>query len=67
MLNSSLTASVATAWVFSQDLGFLEAILGSWLFSEGLGFFLGFSKGSWVFLGFLLKLARKWSKFEKSG
>src|SRR6218665_2449501 len=34
---------IATAWVFSQDLGFFEAILGSWFFSEGLGFFLGFS------------------------
>src|SRR6218665_1685418 len=48
--------SVATAWVFSQDLGFFEAILGSWVFSEGLGFFLGFSKGPWVFLGFFLNL-----------
>ena len=44
--------SVATAWVFSQDLGFSEAILGSWVFSEGLGLFLGFSKGPLVFLGF---------------
>src|SRR6218665_1506790 len=51
--------SVATAWVFSQDLGFFEAILGSCFFSEGLGFFLGFSKGPWVFLGFF-KLARKY-------
>ena len=49
---SFVTTSVATAWVFSQDLGFFEAILGSWFFSEGLGFFLGFSKGPWVFLGF---------------
>ena len=48
--------SVATAWVFSQDLGFSEAILGSWVFYEGLGFFLGFSKGPWVFLGFFENL-----------
>src|SRR6218665_2640440 len=51
--------SVATAWVFSQDLGFFETILGSWVFSEGLGFFLGFSKRTLVFSWFFFKICPK--------
>src|SRR6218665_842094 len=44
--------SVATPWVFSQDLGFFDRILGSWVFSDCLGFFLGFFQIAWVCLGF---------------
>ena len=44
--------SVATRWVFSQDLGFSDIVLGSWFFPEGLGIFLGLFKTPRVFLGF---------------
>jgi len=32
-VSMTLLASVATPWVFSQDLGFFDRILGSWVFS----------------------------------
>ena len=43
---------VATPWVFSQDLGFFDPILGSGFYHEDLGFFLGIFKSAWVVLGF---------------
>ena len=46
-----ISTSVATPWVFSQDLGFLDPILGSWFF-DCLGFFKGFFK-ELGFTGFL--------------
>jgi len=40
------------SWVFSQDLGFFDPILGSGFYHEDLGFFLGIFKSAWVVLGF---------------
>ena len=40
--------SVATAWVFAQDHGLFDPMLGSWFFSDSLGF-LGFFQTAWVF------------------
>src|SRR6218665_3434907 len=49
ILSMAISSSVATPWVFSQDLGCFDGILGSWVFSEGLGRFFRVFKRSWVF------------------
>jgi len=48
----ALSISVATPWVFSQDLGFFDPTLGYGFFHEGLGFFLGFFKDLGIFWDF---------------
>src|SRR6218665_3564277 len=55
---ATVQTSVATPWVFSQDLDFFDPTLGSGFFRENLGFFLGFFKSPWVFLVFF-KFQRK--------
>jgi len=47
----SLT-SVATPWIFSQDLGFFIRPWDVGFFHEDLGFFLSFLRSPWVFLFF---------------
>ena len=55
MYAQSHAVSVATLWVFSQDLGFFDPILGSGFFSRRPDFFYGFSKvlGFFVFFNIL--------------
>src|SRR6218665_594067 len=51
-----VSTSVATPWVFSQDLGFFDPILGSLVFSSGSWVFSRlFFKTPWVFSHFTEK------------
>src|SRR6218665_2281070 len=45
-------SSVATPWVFSQELGIFDPILGSGIFSRGPWVFLRRLKSAWIFLMF---------------